>query len=160
MNTQLDAAVKELGDCKGLILDVRGNSGGGFDAATSFRNFDVTDNTEPDRPKFAGPIAILTDSRCISARDGWVSWFRANDRAKFFGTTTAGASSRKNTMDILGGTYRVIYSVKAYRGFLDRAIERLGIEPDFVVHHKAESIAQSRDEVLEAARRYLSKPKE
>jgi len=156
LDTQLDAAVKKLGDCKGLILDVRGNSGGAFDAARSFRNFDATDKNEPDRPKFAGPIAVLIDSRCISAGEGWVSWFRANDRAKFFGTTTAGASSRKHTMDILGGKYRVIYSVKAYRGFLDRPIERLGIEPDDVVHHKAESIAQGKDEVLEAALSYLS----
>lgn len=160
LNTQLDAAVKELGDCKGLILDVRGNSGGGFDAARSFGNFDVSDKTEPDRPKFTGPIAVLIDARCISAGEGWVSWFRAKDGAKFFGTTTAGASSRKNTVDVLGGTYRVIYSVKAYRGFLDRPIERIGIEPDVVVHHTAESIANGKDEVLEAARSYLSKLKE
>lgn len=157
LNTRLDAAVKELGDCKYLILDVRGNSGGGFDAERSFRNFDMTDNTEPDRPKFVGPMAVLIDSRCISAGEGWISWFRAKGRAKFFGTTTAGASSRKNTIDVLGGTYRVIYSVKAYSGYLDRPIERLGIAPDVVVHHQAESIAQGKDEVLAAARNYLSK---
>jgi C-terminal processing protease CtpA/Prc len=158
--TQLDSAVKELGDCHGLIIDVRGNSGGGFDATRSFRNFDVSDNAEPDRPKFAGPIAVLIDSRCISAGEGWVSWFRANGRAKFFGTTTAGASSRKNTIDILGGAYRVTYSVKAYRGFLDRPIERLGIEPDIIVQHKAESIATGKDEVLAMARGYLSQLKD
>ncbi|TWU04058.1 S41 family peptidase [Neorhodopirellula pilleata] len=157
---QLDAAVKELSDCEGLVIDVRGNSGGGFDAARSFRNFDLTDTAEPDRRRFSGPIAVLIDSRCISAGEGWASWFRANGRAKFFGTTTAGASSRKKTIDVLGGAYRVIYSVKPYRGFLDRPIERLGIEPDVVVHHTAESISQSKDQVLMAARRYLAKEKE
>ncbi len=134
---------------------LRGNSGGGFDAVRSFANFDASDKSEPDRPKFTGLIAVLIDSRCISAGEGWVSWFRANDRAKFFGATTAGASSRKSTIDVLGGTYRVIYSVKAYRGFLDRPIERLGIEPDVVVPHKAESIAKGKDEVLAAARSHL-----
>ncbi len=29
---QLDAAIAELRDCRGLVIDVRGNSGGGFDA--------------------------------------------------------------------------------------------------------------------------------
>ena len=67
----------------------------------------------------------------------------------------SGASSRKKTIDVLGGAYRVIYSVKAYRGFLDRPIERLGIEPNVVLYHTAESISQGKDEVLIAARKHL-----
>jgi hypothetical protein len=62
-------ALKQLGQIKGLIIDVRGNSGGGFDADRAFRNFDPDDNTEPSRPRFTGPIALLLDERTVSAGD-------------------------------------------------------------------------------------------
>jgi len=51
---QLDCAVGELKDTRGLVIDVRGNSGGGFDAPRAHRNFDLDDKEEPDRPRFRG----------------------------------------------------------------------------------------------------------
>jgi carboxyl-terminal processing protease len=151
----LDRAVGELHDCRGLVIDVRGNSGGGFDADRAFRNFDPTDQNERGRPRYLGPIAVLIDSRCISAGEGWVSWFKAKNRGKFFGETTAGASSRKKTIDVAGGLFRVTYPVKAYTGFLDRPIERLGIVPDIEVRPNAKDLSRGTDTVLEAARKYL-----
>ena len=55
------------------------------------------------------------------------------------------------------GLYKVQYPVKAYTGFLDRPIERRGIEPDLEVKQNADDLAQRRDTVLEAARQYLRK---
>jgi C-terminal processing protease CtpA/Prc len=157
LNPALDKAVSALRDAKGLIIDVRGNSGGGFDADQAHLNFALDRNEQsPERPRFKGPLAVLIDARCISAGEGWASWFRATGRAKFFGETTAGASSRKTTYTLKNGLYKVQYPVKAYRGFLDRPIERLGIEPDFPVKYKASDIAIGRDTVLEAARAYLA----
>ncbi len=152
---RLDQAVGELKDARGLIVDVRGNSGGGFDSGRSHRNFDPHDPQEPDRPRFAGPIALLTDARCVSAGEGWASWFVARRRARVFGETTAGASSRKRTYTLKNGFYKVTFPVKAYRGFLDRPIERRGLEPDVRLRQNAKDIAAGRDTVLEAARRYL-----
>ena len=43
----------------------------------------------------------------------------------------------------------------AYRGFLDRPIERRGLEPDVPVRQSARDLAAGRDTVLEAARRFL-----
>ncbi|MGI9519845.1 MAG: S41 family peptidase, partial [Pirellulaceae bacterium] len=153
---QLDAAVADLQECRGLVIDVRGNSGGGFDSKRSFRNFDPDDPEEAERPRFAGPIAVLIDSRCISAGEGWASWFEANDRATFFGAATAGASAGKQTIDVLDGAFRVRFSVKAYRGFLERPIEPRGIEPDVPVKQTASDLAEGTDTVLNAARNHLS----
>ena len=153
----LDQAVAALKKCSGLIIDVRGNSGGGFDAARAFRNFDPTDKEEPERPRFAGPMAVLIDSRCISAGEGWASWFVANERARFFGEATAGASSRKTTVSVCGGLFRATFPVKAYKGFLDRPIERIGLVPDVTVKQTAKDLEQGTDTVLEAAREYLRK---
>ena len=85
----LDKALSNLPKIRGLILDVRGNSGGGFDDR-ALENFSGADNAEPDRPRYQGPIALLLDERTISAGEGWASWFIAKKRARTFGSTTAG----------------------------------------------------------------------
>ena len=154
---RLDLAVKDLQDAKGLIVDVRGNSGGGFDSSRSHRNFAPDDTEEPQRPRFKGPMALLIDARCISAGEGWASWFIARDRARSFGQDTAGASSRKRHYVLKNGFYTVTFPVKAYRGFLDRPIERRGLEPDEPVVQNAKDLAAGRDTVLEAARDHLFK---
>ncbi len=151
----LDQAVEDLKDCQGMVIDVRGNSGGGFDASQAFRNFDLQDVNDQQRPHFKGPLAVLIDARCISAGEGWISWFRANQRARFFGETTAGASARKKTVDVCGGLFQARYPVKPYTGFLDRPIERQGIEPDVTIKQTATDLANGTDTALQAARRYL-----
>ncbi len=154
----LDRALAALGDVPGLILDVRGNSGGGFDADRAFRNFDLAAAND-HRPLYRGPIACLIDSRCISAGEGWTSWFVARRRARSFGSTTAGASARKEPYTLTNGLYRVIVPVKAYAGFLDRPIERRGIEPDVPVRCTARDLAGGRDTVAEAAADWLHRVK-
>jgi C-terminal processing protease CtpA/Prc len=152
----LDRALRGLGEVKGLIIDVRGNSGGGFDTRRAVRNFNIEDKDEPDRPRYAGPIALLLDERCISAGEGWASWFVATKRAKTFGSATAGASSRKETYTLTNGLYKVIVPVKAYTGFLDRPIELRGLEPDVPVRCNAKDLADGKDTVLETAKKWLA----
>jgi len=157
LEASLDQALNSLGDIKGLIIDVRGNSGGGFDVNTAFQSFNLAGDKGPVRhsPHHDGPIALLIDERCISAGEGWASWFVAKKRARLFGTTTAGASSRKETYTLTNGLYKVVIPVKAYTGFLDRPIERRGIEPDVEVRCNAKDLAEGRDTVAEAAARWL-----
>jgi C-terminal processing protease CtpA/Prc len=152
----LDKAVGELKDARGLIVDVRGNSGGGFDSRRAHSNFALDkDSEEPERPRYKGPIALLIDSRCISAGEGWASWFVANNRARLFGETTAGASSRKTIYELKNGLYKVRFPVKAYKGYLGRPIERLGLKPDVPIFQNAQDLIERRDTVLQAAKQYL-----
>lgn len=153
---RLDQAVGELKGARGMVVDVRGNSGGGFDARRAHRNFALEDSEEPSRPRFRGPVALLIDARCISAGEGWASWFIAKKRARVFGEATAGASSRKKVYTLTNGLLKVRYPVKAYRGSLDRPIERRGLEPDVPLRQTARDLAAGRDTVLEAAREYLA----
>ncbi len=152
----LDRATAGLKGIRGLIIDVRGNSGGGFDGDRALRNFRPNDPAEPGRPRYLGPIAILIDERCISAGEGWASWFVANKRARLFGAATAGASSQKETYTLSNGMYKVTFAIRARRGFLDHPIEERGLEPDVPVRCKAEDLAVGKDTVLEAAREYLT----
>ena len=98
---------------------------------------------------------MLIDSRCSSAGEGWASWFVTHSRATLFGEATAGTSSRKKDYTTTNGLFTVRYSVKAYKGFLDRPIERRGLEPDVSVRQTAADLAARRDTVLEAARAFL-----
>lgn len=160
LEQSIDMALRELGELKGLIIDVRGNSGGGFDPSTAFRNFDTSadDKAEPDRPRHRGPIALLIDERCISAGEGWASWFVARKRARTFGATTAGASSRKETYELSNKLYRIVVPIKAYTGSLDRPIERRGLEPDVEVRCSARDISLGKDTVAEKAAAWLADP--
>ncbi|MHC4744319.1 MAG: S41 family peptidase [Planctomycetota bacterium] len=156
LETALDRAVSDLKNARGLIVDVRGNTGGGFDRKTSHVNF-YTDlvPARSTRPQYPGPMAVLIDNRCISAGEGWASWFIANKRAQFFGQTTAGASAAKDIYLLKNGLYQVRYPVRPFHGFLDRPIERRGLEPDVEVIQNAADLSKGRDTVLEAAREYL-----
>ena len=53
------------------------------------------------------------------------------------------------------GLYKVEIPVKAYTGFLDRPIERRGLEPDIAVRCTAGDLARGRDTVAEAAADWL-----
>lgn len=110
---------------------------------------------QQNRPVYKGKIAILIDQRCISAGEGWSSWFKRHKRAKFFGKTTAGASARKTVYKLENGLFKVRMSVKGYCGFLDRLIERRGIEPDVEVDYLASDIAIGKDSILDAAKEWL-----
>jgi C-terminal processing protease CtpA/Prc len=151
----LDKAMAELQSVRGLIIDVRGNSGGGFESDRAYRNFDGSDGTEPLRPRYIGPIAVLIDERCISAGEGWASWFVARKRARLFGAATAGASSAKETYTLTNGLYKVIFPVRFRTGSLQRIIERRGLEPEVTVRQTAADLVAGRDTVLEAARQGL-----
>jgi C-terminal processing protease CtpA/Prc len=152
---ELDEAVGSLKDARGLIVDVRGNSGGGFENEALLNFHTGDDHPDPNRPVYKGPIAMLIDGRCISAGEGWASWFVANKRARFFGTATSGASARKIEYTITNGLYKVRLPVRPYRGYLNRIIERRGLEPDVPLKQTAADLAIGRDTVLEAARQYL-----
>ncbi len=152
----MESAMQEMEPMEGLIIDVRGNGGGGFDTQTAYRSFIDSPDT-PEDYFFEGPVVILTDSGCMSAGEGWSSWFYSSQRATFIGETTAGASSRKEHFPLLGGKYLARIPVKAYTGFLDRPIEYIGILPHLGVRPNREDLARGIDTVVEAAIDYLEK---
>lgn len=154
LEDSLDDAIRHFKGVAGIIIDVRGNSGGGFDADRALRTFS-DDPEEPDRPRYHGQIAMLIDGRTISAGEGWASWFMAKKRATFFGSTTAGASSRKEVYTLKNGLYSIIVPVKAYTGFLDRPIEHQGLVPDVEVRCNAKDLAAGRDTIIEKASQWL-----
>jgi C-terminal processing protease CtpA/Prc len=153
----LGQAVESLAGSQGLIIDLRGNSGGGFDPKTAFRNFDPSDDVKglPDRGRYRGPIAVLIDEGTTGAAEEWASWFAARKRARLFGTPTAGSASQTEAYVLSNGLYQVEVPVRASSGFLDRPIEGRGVEPDVEIRCDAQDLAQGCDTVEVAASRWL-----
>jgi C-terminal processing protease CtpA/Prc len=88
----LEGACQELGDCPGLVLDMRWNSGGGDSGIGAF------DATEGAWKK---PVAVLIGPKAMSAAETelWaLLQMREKKRcnARLFGRTTAGASGTRS----------------------------------------------------------------
>lgn len=154
MERGIDDALARMPQIQRLIIDIRGNAGGGFDPATGFQNFDC-EGPPSAHPRFCGPIAVLIDEFCMSSGEDWVSWFQSSGRARLFGATTAGTSAHKEDYTLINGHYKVRIPVRPYTAWAGRPIERRGIEPDEPVSYSAADIAARRDTVLEAAKAWL-----
>jgi carboxyl-terminal processing protease len=174
-----DRAVDELRDCRGIVVDLRGNPGGlGFmvagvgghflDSAVSLgtmrtrageARFTVnprraTTRGEPVRP-YAGRLAILVDPLTGSTSELFAAGMQAIGRARVFGETSAGQAlpamaTRLPTGDVL---LHVTADLVAPNG---RRVEGRGVVPDEPVPLRRRDLLAGRDAALEAAIRWIA----
>ena len=178
----LDRAVDSVRNCGGIILDLRGNLGGVagmmMGAAGHFMNEPRTLGimrsggeemrfvANPRRATeagvsvepFAGDVAILVDGLSASTSEMFAAAMQAIGRARLFGEWTAGqalpaVATRMPNGDVL---MHVVADFVAPDG---RAIEGRGVAPDEVVPLTEADLVASRDAPLEAAIRWLERPR-
>lgn len=83
--------------------------------------------------------------------------FRAAPGAMIIGSQTAGADGNVSQIHLPGGLQTGISGIGVF--YPDRtATQRVGIVPDLTVETTIAGIASGRDEVLEAAVRYILDP--
>jgi carboxyl-terminal processing protease len=173
-----DRAVDALRDCRGIVVDLRGNPGGlGFmvagvgghflDSVASLgtmrmRSGDLrfavnprraTTRGEPVKP-YAGPLAILVDPLTGSTSEVFAAGMQAIGRARIFGETSAGQAlpamaTRLPTGDVL---LHVTADLVAPDG---RRVEGRGVVPDEPAPLRREDLLAGRDAALEAALRWI-----
>ena len=170
----LDRAVSELADCRGMILDLRGNPGGvgamvmgvsGYfmDSREALGVMKTRDNElrfvsnprrirTPDgtRPPFDGPLAILVDRLSASTTEIFAAGMQGVGRARLFGETTAGMALpalmiRLPTGDVL------MHAFADFTGPDGTRIEGVGAIPDERVGLTREDLLAGVDAPLEAA---------
>jgi len=167
-------AVDALADCRGMVLDLRGNLGGVggmvMSTAGSFysqraelgvvqsragemRFVAMPRGVDSDgqlREAFTGPLAVLIDGRSVSTSEIFAAGLKSTGRARLFGTNTPGQALPAMTLrlpneDVL---YHVVSNLTDPEG---QRIEGEGVVPDErVVLRRAELLA-GRDAALEAA---------
>ena len=167
-------ALREHGGCRGVVIDLRGNSGGQimamgavgglfFDKPASLGKMTRGDsdlqlaalprevtNDGRDVRRFNGPLAILTDRASISCSDIFPAGMQALERARIFGDTSAGMALPAMTLKLPSGDL-LYYPFAELTDADGRRIEGVGVVPDVPSPPTAAALRDGRDPALEAA---------
>ena len=112
------------------------------------------DELRQGREKYTGKIAVLINERTMSGAETWAMTFRIHG-ITLIGTPTAGANGTVSSFFLPGGIQATYTAVGFY--FPDGTqMQRTGIIPDIEVYPTMDDIIAGRDEILEAAIKYLN----
>lgn len=172
---ELSDALREHPGCDGVVLDLRGNSGGlipsltavsglFFEKPTSLGTMtlgdgqslqlmalprQVSDDGREIR-RHTGKLAILTDRGSISCSDIFPASLQAVGRARIFGSTSAGMALPAAAVPLPSGD-RLMYPTADFVDPLKRRIEGVGVVPDQPIAPTPASLSKGADPVLDAA---------
>lgn len=160
---QLDKMLADIGDVPGMILDMRGNSGGGCDHAAVFGEFLKKGKrwgsyqSRGEHP-FAGPMIVILDAGCASAGETVGGQFGEDQRACMIGDTpTAGMSSSKTRVPAPSGLFTAYFSVYSNKARFNRGrgIEGVGVQPHEFVPWEPADLAAGIDTQIRRAEEIL-----
>lgn len=168
--SEMDKALEQLQDVPGLILDFRGNSGGGCDHDALEARFVPRGKSMPRmaRPElasqgpypYAGPIVVIVDATVVSAGETTSGMFKEDGRAYMIGeSATAGMSSQKETIQLPSGKLGLYVSVGSNRSSFNRGrgIEGIGVPPQEQLEYDPEELAKGVDTFIRRAEELLVK---
>lgn len=166
-------AVQSCLECKGLIIDLRGNPGGIGGMSMGMAGWLVGEKnlqlgvmkTKKDQVKFAiipraetfsGPVAILVDAHTGSTSEIFAGGLKDIGRAKIFGTRTAGAALPSVFKKLPNGD-GFQYAIANYISTGGKPLEGTGVIPDDEISPTREDLLAGRDPVLDAALEWIRK---
>lgn len=177
ISKQIDFALVAMRDCDGLVLDLRGNSGGdGMMAARVAghffakrevlgiqrmrqRNMRYTirprlkvngDKVEP----FLGPLVILADETTGSCSEVFTGGMQALGRAHVIGERSAGAALPALLTKLPNGDY-LLHAIGDFLTSKGDSMESDGVKPDLVVPLSLQDLRASRDAAMQAAASWI-----
>jgi C-terminal processing protease CtpA/Prc len=160
---ELDEALEVVGDVPGLVLDMRGNGGGGCDHEAVFGRFLAPDTkwrqyaSSGKRP-FAGPMVVIVDAGVISAGETVAGQFKEDGRAYMIGPeATAGMSSQKESVEVPSKRLTVLVSVGSNKGRFNggKGIEGIGVAPHEIVPYDGAELLKGVDTQIRRAEELL-----
>jgi hypothetical protein len=172
-------ALKEFSDCRGIIIDVRPNGGGGEGLARQFagcfvdksvvyakhvyRKADDPEGWGPirervlrpnkGRPQYRGKVAVLMGRANMSSCEAFLLMMKQVPNCKLVGDKSYGSSGNPKPVDLGNGVTVWLPSWKAL-GPDGSCFEEKGIKPDITVRTTVRQLQRS-DRVLEAALKLL-----
>ncbi len=171
-----DGAVSEVvnSDAKGLILDLRGNPGGYFDAAIYAANeflpkgtvVSMQEDRQGDRSSYKVtrngklldiPVVILVDGGSASASEILAGALQKNERAVVVGENTYGKGTAQSIIPFSNGSS---LHITVYKWLLPDGVwlnRDNPIKPDFVVELTVDDITEGDDLQLQKAVEILKK---
>jgi carboxyl-terminal processing protease len=164
-------AIASLHDADGIVLDLRGNTGGIGDMLAGMagwfipvkgtslgtmigRSGSLKLAVHPRPAPFAGPVAVLVDELSMSASEVLAQGLRDAGRARVFGRRSAGA--------VLGSVVERLpngdgfqYPTARFEFPSGAVVEGVGVRPDAEIRTTRETLLSGRDVVLDAAVRWI-----
>ncbi len=165
---QVDRALAALDSPKGLILDFRGNSGGGFDHDALMGRFVPAGKTFSSGREFAsagpnpygGPLVAIIDGTVRSAGETAAGLFKDDGRGYVIGESpTAGMSSQKTTIELPSGLFTLYVSTASNMGRYNdgKGLEGIGVVPHRIVEFEPEDLEEEVDTLIRVAEEILAK---
>ncbi|MEW6733874.1 MAG: S41 family peptidase [Acidobacteriota bacterium] len=114
---------------------------------------------EPKGQTYQGKIVMLINEDAISQAEHTCLFFRSATEVKFIGTPTVGANGDVTNL-VLPGNLIVYFTGQEVRHPDGRQLQRIGIQPDILVQPTIQGIKEGRDEILDAAVKYLDEIKQ
>jgi carboxyl-terminal processing protease len=175
---EFDGAMDALRDCRGIVLDLRGNPGGvaGMVMGVAGHFFAepvalgtmrsrgtklnfvanprrVNTRAEPVAP-FAGPVAILVDLLSVSTSEIFAGGMQEIGRARVFGENSAGQALPATLLRLPNGDV-LMHVVADFTMPGGMRIEGRGIRPDDMEPVRRSDLLAGTDAALEAALRWI-----
>lgn len=178
VSAAFDSTMQELADCRGIILDIRGNPGGiaglsmgiaGYfvDSVVPLGVLKTRGNelrlvTNPRRVSFSGqavriydrPLAILVDRQSVSTSEIFAAGMQYLQRARVFGDTTSG-QALPALMGRLPNDDVLIHVFSDYTLPDGTRLEVRGVIPDAVLPVTRADLLAGRDAALLAAVQWI-----
>jgi carboxyl-terminal processing protease len=170
---ELEQAVRNLADCDGIVIDLRGNPGGvgamvmgfgGFFVPSpvslgTMRTRDLTLNfaINPRRVgsgPYGGPVAILVDAMSASTSEIFATGMQRIGRARVFGQKSA-AAALPALMNGLPSGDVFVHAVADFTDPRGGRIEGAGVIPDEIVPLTEADLSRNIDAPLEAAVKWI-----
>ncbi len=172
-------ALRQHGGCSGVVIDLRGNSGGlavsmsavgglFFDKTVSLGTLTTSGgdlklvalprqvtNDGRDVRRFSGPLAILTDRASVSCSDIFPASMQALGRSRIFGDTSAGMALPSGVTPLPSGD-RLMYPTADFTDPNGRRIEGVGVVPDQSASPTVEALRAGRDPAMDAALAWIA----
>ncbi|MCC6784840.1 MAG: hypothetical protein IT457_18480 [Planctomycetes bacterium] len=163
---QIDEVLPSLEDVPGMILDFRGNSGGGFDHEAFFGRFLArgktwrggVEYTSAGEHPYAGPLVVIVDGTVRSAGETAAGIFQEDGRAYSIGeSATAGMSSQKTTIELPSGLFALYVSTASNKARFQggKGLEGIGLVPMEILALDPADLAAERDTLIARAEALL-----
>lgn len=165
-------AINRLSKTKGLIIDLRGNSGGLFQNAIAISNLFLehgvivnviarqgkknTYSAKDDGCIYNSPVVVLIDESSASASEIFASALKDNNRATLIGTKTFGKGLVQKVFPLPNQTGMNL-TIARYITPKGVDINKKGIIPDYYVVFSRNDFLNNIDPQLNFAKQYLEK---
>ena len=169
--TQISNAIKSMGNVSGMIIDLRGNSGGEIERMLDLfliektflylrktRNGETKIFSDPPKDVYKGPLVVLIDVTTGSASELFAACLQALKRAVVVGDRSPGSVMESDNLRFQNGAV-FMYPVAQLSTPDGTVLEGHGVIPDIEVGLKREMLLKGIDSQLDSAMRYIEKMK-